>query len=78
MASFMENDSHIANFGRTFADCLKNLGCPFKVSGMVGGEILLPGKTHIVEGDLMEADREQCRAHYDYNITYTLRFYPYL
>ena len=78
MASFMENDSHIVNFGRAFADCIKELGCPFKLSGIFGGEILLPGKTHIVEGDLMEADREQCRAHYDYKITYTLRSYPYL
>lgn len=77
-ASFMENDSHIVNFGRAFADCIKELGCPFKISGIFGGEILLPGNTHIVEGDLMEADRERCRAHYDYKITYTLRFYPYL
>jgi hypothetical protein len=38
---------------------------------------LLPGKTQTVKGNL-KARNDSCEAYYEYQITYTLRWYPYL
>jgi len=42
---------------------------------------LVPGKTKVVEGNLTDeasSNKQDCRAYFEYTITYTLRLYPYL
>ncbi|MGC3974862.1 MAG: hypothetical protein QM771_10825 [Nitrospira sp.] len=50
----------------------------YKFSTIIpGGPALVPGKTQKIKGNL-KADNDSCRLYFEYTITYSLRFYPYL
>lgn len=42
-----------------------------------GGPDLVPGKTQKLKGN-RKAENDACRLYFEYTITYSLRFYPYL
>lgn len=41
------------------------------------GPNLVPGKTQKIKGN-RKAENDACRLYFEYTITYSLRFYPYL
>jgi hypothetical protein len=42
-----------------------------------GGPALIPGKTQKIKGN-RKAENDSCQLYFEYTITYSLRFYPYL
>jgi hypothetical protein len=42
-----------------------------------GGPALVPGKTQKIKGN-RKAENDSCQLYFEYTITYSLRFYPYL
>lgn len=57
-------------------NCLPS-GCGFTVGGNPSSQHLLTGTTTIVKGNLT-AMNDNCQAYYEYPMTKTLRWYPYL